>query len=120
MAKSLIERIRAARQQRVESGDMTFTVRRPNDLEWSSMKSSGSISHSDLLQCVCGWGEVTEIDLGIAGGTGEKVPFDHAIYMEWIADHPEHWEKISNAVIDSYKKHDEEVSERVKNLLPGS
>lgn len=120
MAKSLIERIRAGRQSQVKSGNFTFTIRRPDDLEWIDFRTARGNQQREILKFVVGWGEPTEIDLGIPGGTGDKVPFDPLIFAEWIADHPEHWEPLSNAILDEYKKHDKKMAEIRKNLKPGS
>lgn len=118
--KSLIDKLRKARQQRVESHGKVFTVRRPNDVEWLDLRLDGGMNPKNIIKFVCGWENMTQHDLGIPGGTADVVPFDHDLYMEWIADHYEHWEDISKAVVDSYKKHDEEITELLKNSNPGS
>lgn len=119
MSKPLIERLQRARQSTVESGGRTFTVRRPTDLEMHEM--AGKIDQRLLLvRFTVGWGEMTEIDLGIPGAGPVSVPFDAALFETWIADHPEHWDDITQAVIDGYRGHKSAMEAAAKNSAPGS
>ena len=104
MSKTLIERLQRARQSTAPSGARTFTIRRPTDLEMYEL--SGRIDQRLLLvRFVVDWGPMTEIDLGIPGGGPDPVPFDPDLWVEWIADHPEHWDDITTAVMNAYKGH---------------
>lgn len=119
MSQALIERLRRARRSRVDSGGRSFTIRRPTDLEMHDI--GGRIDQRELLnRFVVDWGVMSELDLGVPGGGPDPVPFIHELWMEWIADHPEHWEAISRGVIDAYKAHKADQEAAAKNSAPGS
>ncbi|OGT01874.1 MAG: hypothetical protein A2143_02330 [Gallionellales bacterium RBG_16_57_15] len=120
MSKSLVERIRAARQTNVKvSGSITLVCRRPTDLEMLDIRSNPKTPGYMITQFIDGWQGVTELHL-FSGGTADEVPFDHEIYDEWIADHPEFWDAIVEAVVDGYKAHKASLEESAKNSPPGS
>lgn len=115
----LIDRIRNSRKCAVTSGEVKFTIRRPTDLEAHEM--SGKIDQRYLLKTfVVGWGEMSEIDLGIPGGTGDIVPFDAELFEVWIADHPEHWPALTSKILGSYSDHRQAREDAAKNSEPGS
>lgn len=117
--RPLIERLQRARQSTAESGGRTFTIRRPTDLEMQEL--AGKIDQRLLLvRFVVDWGSMTEIDLGIPGGGPDVVPFDAELWAEWIADHPEHWDDITQAVVEGYKGHKAQMEDAAKNSVPGS
>ena len=119
MSKSAIERLRRARQSTAPSGKRTFTIRRPTDLEMHEL--AGKIDQRALLvRFVVDWGVMSELDLGIPGGGPDPVPFEPELWAEWIADHPEHWDDISAAVIEGYRAHKAALEETAKNSAPGS
>ena len=117
---TLIERIRTARQQRVPSRGKIFIVRRPTDLEAMELREAGGIKQGELItRFVCGWEEFTELDL-VPGGGPDAVAFDAALFAEYIADHPEHWPAIVDAVMGGYQTHQDARADTVKNSAPGS
>lgn len=119
MSKDLIERLRRVRQTRVESGGRSFTIRRPTDLEMYEI--GGRMDQRELLaRFVVDWGVMSELDLGVPGGGPDPVPFSPDLWIEWIADHPEHWDDIGRAVIDAYKAHKASQEAAAKNSAPGS
>lgn len=119
MAKSLIERIRAARQTTVQVGDITLICRRPTNLEMLEMRTE-KVTQSDILKrFVDGWEGMTELHL-TSGGTSEPVEFSRELFAEWVSDHPEAWGVITEAVVQGYKAHEEKLEEAAKNLKPGS
>lgn len=119
MAKSIVERIRAARQTTVQVGDITLICRRPTDLDMLEMRTS-KITQGDILKrFVDGWEGVTELHL-VPGGTPEPVPFSHELFAEWVSDHPESWGLITEAVVEGYKAHETALEQASKNLQPGS
>lgn len=119
MAKSLIDRIRAARQTSVKVGSITLICRRPTDLEMASMQSAKITQEDILLKFVDDWQGVTEGDL-IPGGEQTEVPFSRELFAEWVSDHPEVWSAISDAVVQTYQTHSAKLEEASKNLKPGS
>lgn len=119
MARSLVERLRAARQFRIESGGKVFLARRPTDLEAMALNGR-RLDASELVQrFVEGWEGFVESDF-ISGGSDEEVPFSKALYTEYIADHPEHWAAITDRVTDEYHAYRAKREEAEKNSLPGS
>lgn len=119
MSQSLIEKIRRARESTVSAGGLKFTVRRPTDLEMLDIQRAGAVSQGDILaRFVTGWEGVKELDL-VPGGVGVPVAFDAALFAEWIADRPDLWAPLTNAVVDSYKQHEARLAEESKNVLPG-
>ncbi len=101
---NLIERIRAARQTRVEHAGKTFIVRRPTDWEAYEMRS-GSVKELDLLEkYVDGWENITELDL-VPGGSSDPVEFDRALFTEWIQDQTEFWAPLIGAITAEYQAH---------------
>lgn len=119
MAKSLIDRIRAARQTTVESNGKTFIVRRPTLLEIVDMRGKQINQGEVITRFVVGWGGFNEIDL-VPGGGPEPVPFEPVLFSEYIADHAEHWEPIVNAVLTSYQDYQAKTEDSLKNSTPGS
>jgi hypothetical protein len=114
MAKTLLEKIRAARQSTVKVGDITLVVRRPTDLEMLEMRKT-VVTQTDILQrFVDDWMGVNELHL-FSGGSPDPVPFSKEIFNEWVADHPESWGVISEAVVSGYKAHENALADSVKN-----
>lgn len=110
----LAERIKQARQTRVPSGEFTFIITRPTDLEMLEMRGV-KIKQRDILDhFVVGWVDMKESDL-VNGGTADLVEFNQEIWSEWIADHPEHWTPLTNAILDAYKQHEIEMENVTKN-----
>ena len=73
-----------------------------------------------VTKFVVGWEAMSELALGIPGGGPDPVPFDADLWAEWIADHPEQWDAITAAVVESYRTHRTAREEVAKNSPPGS
>jgi len=117
---NLVEKMRQSRQNSVKSGKVTFTVRRPTDLEMLELNKKGAIDHREILtQFTCGWSGVKEKDL-FPGGSEDDAKFSAEVFAEFISDHPEHWRSITDAVLDGYKEHEKKVEGELKNSNPGS
>lgn len=102
MSQQLIDQIRKRRQVRVTLGSITLTFCRPTDLE---VAGAGRFTKKDLLtDFVESWEGVLERDI-LPGESDAAVTFSAELYGEWIADHPEHWDAISGAILDAYKQH---------------
>ena len=119
MSKSLIDRIKAARQTRVPSRGKTFIVRRPTDLEMMELRGRQVKQGEIITRFVTDWESFTELDF-ISSGGPDPVAFDADLFAEYIADHPEHWDTIVSSVIDGYQAHQAAVEESLKNSAPGS
>jgi hypothetical protein len=105
----LIEKIRKARQTRVTVDGKTFIVRRPTDWEAIEMAGGGESRQMDFIErFVEGWEGITELDL-IPSGDSVPVPFDHALFVEWIADQPKYWGDLTSAITKEYSAHAESL-----------
>lgn len=108
---SLIDKIRKARETTVTINGKTWTIRRPTDEEATQFGQSGLLDM--VKRFVIGW-ELIELEI-VPGGGPEKVPFDSALFSEWVADQPEVWEPLGTAILDAYKSHAEKRDAAVKN-----
>ena len=114
MSQTLIERIKKARQTSVQVGKFTLICRRPTDLEMLEMRT-GKVTQSEILtRFVDGWDGFKEIDL-VPGGTDIAVAFTPELFAEWVADHPDCWGAISDAVVQGYKLHEAALEAAAKN-----
>ncbi len=112
MSKSLIDKIRRTREQRVTAGDFTFIVRRPTDLEIA--QRGGELSADALLRYVIGWEGVREADL-VPGGDPHPVPFDTLLCAEWLADRLDLLVPIGDGIRELYAAHRQAQDAAVKN-----
>lgn len=101
MSQALIDKLRRARESVVPVNGRKFTIRRPTAEDYALNAGKGLAL---IRLSVVGWGEMTELDLGIPGGSDAKVEFSPALWSEWIGDHSEYWGGLIeaiNAAIDS-------------------
>lgn len=110
MSAALVEKIRRAREERVEVGGFGFTVRRPTDLEMMELRG-GSIAR--LLPYVVGWDGVKEVDL-LPGGDPHPLPFAAAACAEWLADRPDLLEPLVDRIVALYARHSSALAETRK------
>lgn len=111
MSKALIEKLRKARELTIEAGGHKFIARRPTDSD--ALELVGIKPIEFVQRFVVGW-DLVELDV-IAGGGPETVPFDPALWSDWVADHPELWQPISSAIMDAYTRHVQMREESAKN-----
>lgn len=104
MSKALIEKLRRARESKVTVDGKSYTIRRPTDIEVWRLKEAGDDSDYTLAtRFVVGW-ELVEMDFDRGGGP-DAVPFDAALWTDWLADKPLMWGPIAKAVVDEYTRH---------------
>jgi len=108
---TLIEKIRKARQRQVDAGGFTFTVSRPTDIEAAKLGKAGT---SELLEYVTGWSGVQELHL-IPGGSPSEVNCDKEVCREFLADRPDLWGPLVEAVLETYSQHVKTLEEDAKN-----
>jgi hypothetical protein len=111
MSIDYIEKIRAARRTAKTIDGLTFTYRRPTRLEMSELMQGDITTRTILKRFVVDW-DLTELDI-IPGGTPEKVPFDSALFIEWVEDRPEVYNDLVSEITDSYKKFRESLDEEL-------
>ena len=104
---SLLDRLKKAREQKVEAGGVKFTIRRPTDLDM--MEMAGRIDARRLIPFVIGWEGVTEGHL-VRGGDPHPLAFDANACAEWLADRPDILAPLIEAIIASYSEHAERLA----------
>ncbi len=106
---SLADKIRKSRETKLDVGGYKLRIRRPSDIEASSMTyETHREAIEGILPFVIGWDDVKEIDL-IAGGAPDPVPFEQEIFREWIYDQPTLWAPLVDGVLAAYKAHRERM-----------
>jgi hypothetical protein len=113
MSQILIDKIRNARQTRVEAGGFTFICRRPTYREAQEMKSKGVTGWELLDRFILGWEGVKESDI-VSSGDSSPAEFSPELCAEWLADRPQMWEGISDAILNEYKSYVEKLAEAEK------
>ena len=109
---SLVEKIRKARETKVEAGGFTFVIRRPTGLEMAEMPA---ISRGRaILPFVIGWEGVREIDIA-PGGDPHPLKFDADVCAEWLGDRLDILAPLATAVFDAYTAHQAALEEQKKS-----
>jgi hypothetical protein len=109
----LIDKIRKARETGVEIEGHAFTIRRPTDEEAQRFARDNASVLEIVKRFTIGW-DLTELEL-IPGGGPEAVPFDAALFAEWISDQPRLWDPLGNAILQAYQTHIDKRDDAVKN-----
>jgi hypothetical protein len=114
-ARQLQAQLIKARETKVTVGRMTFTIRRPTEMELIRMRRPGSDSVEVNLQTlqthVTGWDGVLESDI-VHGGASDPQQFDPELYRQWIEDRRDLWLPL----IDAFAKAVEEQDKRIETL----
>ena len=112
MKRLTLERYKKSGQTRVEAGGFTFVVQRPTQAE---VYAAGDrrIDVDFVARHVVGWEGVHESDL-VAGGDPEPIEFDAAVFSAWLADRADLWAPLTDAVVSSFKAHEEAQEARGK------
>lgn len=108
---SLIDKLRKSREFQVPAGSHTFTVRRPTDADVALLRSPAPLDFVNRF--VIGW-DLKELDV-IPGGGPDAVAFDALLWSEWVADRPQLWEPLAEAILGAYKTHAEAREVDAKN-----
>lgn len=109
---SLAEKLRKAREVKVEAAGFTFTVRRPTDLEMIELQQQTAARA--ILPYVVGWEGVSELSM-FDGGTPHPLPFDAVVCAEWLQDRLDILTAIVAAVFKAYEAHQIKLAELAKN-----
>ena len=110
---ALADRIRRAREVRIPCGHFTIIAQRPTPLEHEERIRHGSPARG-ILSFVCGWEAVTESDI-ILSGDPHPLPFDHDACSEWLADRPDLFAKVAEALVVAFKRHCEDLDASMGN-----
>jgi len=112
---TLSDKLRKTRESVVEIDGHKFTIRRPTQLEVIEIQSAdGGLSLRNAFRFVVDW-DLSEIDLGLPGGTGAKVPYDSDAFVEWVSDQTETWPALMTAITNSFKSHEKKLDGDSKN-----
>jgi hypothetical protein len=109
---SLVEKIRKARETKVEAGGFTFVIRRPTALEMAEMPA---ISRGRaIVPFVIGWEGVREIDV-IPGGDPHPLAFSADVCAEWLGDRLDLLSPLATAVFDSFTAYQSRIEGEKKS-----
>jgi len=103
------EKIRRARESKIEAGGHSFTIRRPTDLDMAEGPSGIDL----IKRHVVDW-DLKEMDV-FPGGNPEPAAFEAETWAEWIADRPDLWRPLSKAINDAYVAHAKALGDAAKN-----
>lgn len=105
MSASIAERIRRAREGKVEVNGKTFLYHRPTDIQMAGLNKEfgGEISRPEIARrFVFGWSGFMESDLFPGGDEAEVVKFDAATFDEWLNDARDYWAPLYEAILGAY------------------
>lgn len=111
---ALAEKIRRARQRTVEADGRKFVIQRPTDAD-AMFRLSGLDAIDVLKRFVIDWPGMTELDLGIPGGSPVEVAFDPEAFGAWVEDQPRVLQALTDALTEAYKAHAETLKAAEKN-----
>lgn len=111
---SLIDKMRKAREQVVEAGGFTFTIRRPTQLEMIELSASPRSRGRAVLPFITGWSCVTGLDV-IPGGDPHPLEFDAAVRDEWLTDRLDLLKPLSDAIFAAYTAEEARREDAKKN-----
>jgi len=110
---SLLDQRIKAKSSTVEADGRVFTIRRPTDEEALKIGRDGVDMLEIVRRFTTGW-DLSELDL-VSSGTSEKTPFDSDLFADWVADQPQLWVPLGEAILNAYKAHAEKRDTAVKN-----
>lgn len=109
---SLVDKLRKAREMKVEAGGFTFVIRRPTALEMAEMPA---ISRGRaVLPFVIGWEGVREIDIA-PGGDPHPLAFDADVCAEWLGDRLDILAPLATQIFDAYTAYQKSLQEQKKS-----
>lgn len=109
---SLVEKIRKARETKVEAGGFTFAIRRPTALEMIELRSVPR--GRAYLPFVVGWEGVKEMDI-LPGGDPHPLDFNADVCAEWLTDRLDLLLPISEAIDVAFKANEDRLENSKKN-----
>lgn len=112
---SLVEKIRKARETKVEAGGFTFVIRRPTALEMIEIRVSEQGRARSALPFVIGWEGVTSLAIGLPGGDAHLLAFDPAVRDEWLTDRLDLLQPLVDAVFAAVAAHEATLEDAKKN-----
>lgn len=109
---ALADKLRRARESQVEAGGHVFTIRRPTDVEAQELRGMATLDA--VCRFVIGW-SLTEIDLGVPGGSGVAAEFEPDALREWVSDRIDVLSDLAAAIVKAYSDHVAKKADAEKN-----
>lgn len=95
-----LTRLEKSRQTKVDIDGQVYVIRAPTQAE---LAEDGAFGTLDLVRrFVVDWPGMTEIGLGLPGGTPEPVPFSRELWVAWIDEQDVIWPRLSAAIRNHY------------------
>ena len=111
---ALLDKLQASRETWVDTGGFSFKLRRPHALALQRMRDDNLISGEVVINVILDWKNVKESDV-VPGGGSDPVPFESALWREWISDRPELWSDIMEALTASLTAYTTRLGQAEKN-----
>jgi hypothetical protein len=109
---SLADKIRKAREVKVEVDTFTFTVRRPTDLEMIELQKQTAARA--ILPFIVDWSGVSELSM-FDGGSPHPLPFDQEACATWLEDRLDILSQIVKQAFAAYQNHKAKIEQLTKN-----
>ncbi len=109
---ALLERRIKARQRIVEIDGHRFVLRRPTEYDRVRNAERTVLEYAAEMVDDC---NLTEADLFDGGSAEVAVPFDRALFFDWLSEHSRFWKPLTEALADMVKTHDEQLEAAAKN-----
>lgn len=94
-----LEARRRARQRDIVVGAHTYTITRPRAADMVR-----DMTRIDLInRFVVGW-SLCNADL-VPGGDPEPEPFDAELFADWVADQPDIWVPLAEAILEEWNRY---------------
>lgn len=111
----LIQRRHAARETVIEAGGHKFTLRRPTAYDISRIHAGVDSGRTFDLLCrfTVGW-DLKEVDL-VPGGDPTPAPFSSEVWADYLADTPDLWAPLGDALTAQIEARDKALEDAAKN-----
>lgn len=114
MSADVIAAMRRAREGFTELDGFRFTWRRPTVAEATALYMADAGDIDVARKFVIGWSGIHESDLVPSGGA-DAVAFSAELWDEWLADRPQWWKPLSDAILGAYRAYSESLKAAEKN-----
>lgn len=109
---ALLERRIKARQRIVEIDGHRFVLRRPTAYDRVRNADRTVLEYVAEMVDDC---NLSEADLFEGGSAEVAVPFERALFFDWLSEHSAYWKPLSEALADMVKAHDDKLEAAAKN-----
>jgi hypothetical protein len=110
---ALSEKMRKAREVRIDADKYVFVALRPTPLERQEKFRVGESSKA-IMSFVVGWENVVESDL-IPGGDPHPLKFDQDACSEWLSDRPDLFSAVVDGIITAYDEYASKLDAELGN-----